>query len=330
MPPAAVLLGHAIVDVLARTSDEEVAALGLDKGTMALTDGDEAERIYAAIRPEGHASGGSAANTAVCLVSFGGSARFVGRVAADALGRIFEADIRAAGVAFDNPGPEAEPPPASGRCLILVTPDAEKTMCTSLGAGADLGPADVPAAEIGAAKVLYLEGYVWGPEPTTSAARVAIDAARAGGAMVAFSASDPGWVAFQRPALLELLGLADLIFANEPEALGLAGAGDLDSALSWLLDRCPQAVVTLGAEGCVVAGRDGTRILVPAVPVAQVIDTTGAGDSFAAGHLYGLIEGFDPERCARLGAVAAAEIVSHLGARPLVSLRELAEQARLL
>jgi sugar/nucleoside kinase (ribokinase family) len=328
--PAAVLLGHAIVDVLARATDEEVAALDLHKGTMALTDGEAAERIYAAIRPEAHVSGGSAANSAACLASFGCDARFLGRVAADPLGEVFATDIRAAGVAFDNGGTLVPPPPGSGRCLILVTPDAERTMCTSLGAGALLGAGEIPAVEIADAEVLYLEGYVWGPEPTTSAGRVAIEAARKGGTLVSFSASDPGWVAFQRDALLELLALSDLLFANELEALGLSGMDDLDGALSWLLERVPQAVVTLGADGCVVAGREEARVRVPAVPVPHVVDTTGAGDSFAAGYLFGLIEGFDAERCARLGALAASEVVSHLGARPQVPLRRLAEQASLL
>lgn len=349
MPKAsAVILGHAIVDVLATVTDEEIAGLGLAKGTMELVDDEAAERIYAAIRPQTQVSGGSAANTAVCLASFGGSARFVGRVAADRLGRVFADDIRAAGVTFENPVDptggaasgegagdgggrgEIASGPGSGRCLVLVSPDAEKTMCTSLGVGALIDGTHVPAAEIRSAGLIYMEGYVWGPEPSTSAARAAIAAARAGGSMVAFSASDPGWVAVQRPALIELLELSDLVFANEPEALGLAGVERIDDAVEWLLERIPQVVVTLGADGCLVAGRGRARVEVPAVPVDDVVDTTGAGDSFAGGYLFGVLDGRDVESCARLGSLAASEVVSHIGARPQVSLKELAARAGLL
>jgi sugar/nucleoside kinase (ribokinase family) len=328
--PQAVILGHAIVDVLAQCEDREVADLGLVKGTMELIDGERAEHIYEAINPEAQVSGGSAANTSVCFTSFGGRARFVGRVADDRLGKVFEEDIRAAGVDFDAPSHETGVTAGSGRCLILVTPDAEKTMCTSLGAGAHLGPEDIPVEEIEACQVLYMEGYVWGLQPTTAAAERAIEAARRGGALVAFSASDPGWVAFQRDALLDLLGRADLLFANEPEALGLSGADDLEGAVAFLLERCPTVVVTLGAEGCMAADREGARVRVPAAPVEPVIDTTGAGDSFAGGFLYGLVNGLGLEASARLGADAASEVVSHLGARPTVSLRQRAVAAGLL
>jgi sugar/nucleoside kinase (ribokinase family) len=324
----AVVVGHAIVDVLAPTPDERVRELGLDIGTMTLVDGSEMARLYASIEPQAQVSGGSAANTAVCLSAFGGSARFVGRVADDHLGWIFTEDIRAAGVEFDPP-PAGPGDQASGRCLVLVAPDGEKTMCTDLGAGALLGPADVPLEEVSRARVLYMEGYVWGPQPTTAAVEVALAAARRGGTKVAFSASDPGWVALQGPALRDLLGRSDLLFSNEPEALALADRDSVEGAVSWLLERCPTVVVTLGAEGCLVADRTGPRIRVPAAPVDKVIDTTGAGDSFAGGFLYGLARGMDLEGCARLGALAAAEVVSHLGARPQRSLREQADLAGL-
>jgi sugar/nucleoside kinase (ribokinase family) len=341
-----VTLGHAIVDVLALTDDSRVAALGLEKGTMSLVEGPRAEELYAAVTPETHVSGGSAANTAAGLASLGGSVRFVGKVADDAMGKIFAEDIRAAGVEYDTP-PGGLGGPATGRCLVLITPDAEKTMCTDLGAGATIDPADLHLEAIAAAAVLYMEGYLVGPPGTTRTVEEAIAAARRSATLVALSASDPAWVGLQRDALLRVLDRADILFANEPEALGLAGphpplagqhpplAGrhqpeDLDRALDALVDRCPTVAVTLGRDGCVIAGRDGSRVRVPAVAVDQVVDTTGAGDSFAAGFLYGVVNHLGPEISARLGVLAASEIVSHIGARPLADLADLARRAGLI
>ena len=323
-----VTLGHAIVDVLARTDDATVSSLGLDKGTMVLVDGERAAELYAAITPDAHSSGGSAANTAAGLASLGGRVRFVGKVADDELGRVFAEDIRAVGVDYDTPAGDASGP-GTGRCLVLVTPDAEKTMCTSLGAGATIDPADLHFDAIAAAGVLYLEGYLVGPPDTTKTVTEAIAVARRNGTAVAMSASDPGWVAFQRDALVAALADVDVLFANEPEALGLSACDELDAAVSWLLDRCPTVAVTLGADGCLIARRDGARTRVPAVPVAQVVDSTGAGDSFAAGFLYGLVNEMDDETSARLGVLAAGEVVSHMGARPLVPLAGLAREAGL-
>lgn len=324
-----VVLGHAIVDVLARVEDREVAALGLQKGTMTLVDGERAAHLYASITPDAHASGGSAANTAACLASLGAGVRFVGKVADDELGKVFSEDIRAAGVEYDTPLGSLDGP-STGRCLVLVSPDAEKTMCTDLGAGATLDPADLHEEAIAAARVLYLEGYLVGPPGTTATVERAVEVAGRAGTLVAFSASDPGWVARQRDALWALLDRVDVLFANEPEAMGLTGVDDLDGAVAALLERVPMAAVTLGGEGCVVAWRDGARIRVPAAPVEAVVDSTGAGDSFAAGFLYGLVNDLGPETSARLGALAAAEIVSHLGARPLSRLAELAAAAGLV
>ena len=324
-----VSLGHAIVDVLARSDDQEVARLGLDKGTMALVDGERAARLYAAIQPDAHASGGSAANTAACIASLGGRVRFVGKVADDELGRVFSDDIRTAGVEYDTPPGPADGP-GTGRCLVLVTPDAEKTLCTDLGAGATIDPADLHLEAIAAARVLYMEGYLCGPPDTTKTVHEAIDAARRSGTLVAFSASDPGWVAIQRDALLGVLDGVDILFANEPEALGLSGRPDLDGAVDFLLESCPVVAVTLGAEGCLVATREGERSRVPAAKVDRVVDSTGAGDSFAAGFLYGLVRDLDHATSARIGALAAGEIVSHLGARPLASLSHLAREAGLI
>lgn len=324
-----VALGHAIVDVLSRSRDDEVASLGLQKGTMALVDGEGAERLYAAITPEAHASGGSAANTAACLASLGGSVRFIGKVADDEMGKVFAEDIRAAGVDYDTPPGDGDGP-ATGRCLVLVTPDAEKTMCTDLGAGATIDPGDLHPEAIGAARVLYMEGYLVGPPGTTRTVERAVELARGAGTLVALSASDPGWVALQRDALVGLLDRVDILFANQPEATGLGGHDDLDQALAVLLATVPTVAVTLGSRGCLIAGRDGWRVEVPAAPVTQVVDSTGAGDSFAAGFLYGLVHDLGPETSARLGALVAAEVVSHLGARPLVPLDALASEAGLL
>lgn len=323
-----VALGHAIVDVLATTDDTEVAALGLEKGTMALVDGERAEALYAAVQPHSRMSGGSAANTAACLASLGESVRFVGKVADDELGKIFAEDIRAAGVAYDTP--PALVGPGTGSCLVLVTPDAEKTMCTDLGAGATIEPDELHIEAIAAADVLYIEGYLCGPPGTTPTVAEAMDLARRSGTRVAFSASDPGWVAIQRPALLDALEKVDILFANEPEALGLSGRDDLDGALADLTGRVGTVVVTLGAAGCVVATVEGDRTAAPAAPVERVVDTTGAGDSFAAGYLFGQVRGLPPERCARFGALAAAEIVGHMGARPVARLADLAAAAGLL
>jgi sugar/nucleoside kinase (ribokinase family) len=323
-----VSLGHAIVDVLAQTDDSTVSALGLDKGTMVLVDGERAAELYAAIQPDTHASGGSAANTAACVASLGGDVRFEGKVADDELGRVFADDIRGVGVVYETP-PGKTGTPGTGRCLVLVTPDAEKTMCTNLGAGATLDPSDLHPDAIAAAGVLYMEGYLCGPPDTTKTVYEAMAVARRNKTLVAFSASDPGWVALQRAALVEVLDQVDLLFANEPEALGLSARGDLDGAVDWLLERCPTVAVTLGADGCLVARRDRSRTRVPAVPVEHVVDSTGAGDSFAAGFLFGLVNELGDETSARLGALAAGEIVSHMGARPLVQLDGLARQAGL-
>ena len=339
-----VSVGHAIVDVLVQTDDATVSALGLDKGTMALVDGKRALELYAAVTPDTQSSGGSAANTAACLASMGGQVRFEGKVADDDLGRVFADDIQAVGVVYDTPpgeageageagdaeGADGAAPAGTGRCLVLVTPDAEKTMCTNLGAGANLEPSDLHFDAIAAAQVIYMEGYLVGPPGTTKTVYEAIAVARRNGTLVALSASDPGWVAFQRDALVEVLGSVDLLFANEPEALGLSGEDDLDGAVGWLLERCPAVAVTLGAEGCLVARRDGSRTRVEAAPVDQVVDSTGAGDSFAAGFLFGLVNELGDETSARLGALAAGEVVSHLGARPQVRLADLARGAGLL
>jgi sugar/nucleoside kinase (ribokinase family) len=328
--PSVVTLGHALVDVVATCDDGLLDALGLTKGTMQLSDGEEAERLYAAMAPETEMSGGSAANTAACLASLGGSVQFMGKVADDPLGVTFARDIRTVGVRFESQPATPDPgTPGTGRCLVFVTPDAEKTMCTSLGIGEALTTAELDLEAIRAARVLYFEGYMCKDE-TDAALRAAIGTARAAGTLVAMSASDPAWVELRRDDMWELLPEMDLLLANEPEALGLAGTKDLQEAIRRLVEVCPIVAVTLGSEGSLVTRRGGETVAVPAEPVAHAIDTTGAGDSFAAGFLYGMVHGMDLESSARLGSLAAAEIVSHLGARPLVSLAELAVAAGLL
>jgi sugar/nucleoside kinase (ribokinase family) len=325
--PDVVTIGHAIVDVLSPSDDSLVEQFGLEKGTMTLVDDSQAEKIYAALGPAVEASGGSAANTAACLASFGGSVEFIGRVRDDDLGRVFTHDIRAAGVGF-NVAPATAGPP-TGRCLIMVTPDAEKTMCTSLGAGAFLRPDDVDTATVAAAKVLYIEGYLCGKPETDPSVEKAITAAVGGGTLVALSASDPFWVQLHRDDLDALLDRVDILFANELEARGLAGADDVVDAIKILSERCSTVAVTLGAEGSTVSS-DGSIVSVRAAPVTHLVDTTGAGDSFAAGFLYGVVGGLGAQRSARLGSVAASEIVSHLGARPLERLADLARAENLI
>ncbi len=327
--PQVVALGHPIVDVLSPCQDEQVASLGLEKGTMTLVDEAEAERIYAGLGPATEASGGSAANTAACLASLGAAAEFIGKVADDGLGQVFAHDIRASGVRFEVPPSPAGSGPGTGRCLVMVTPDAEKTMCTNLGVGAFLQPADIDRAAVSAARVLYLEGYLCGKDETSEAVDAAVEQARRAGTLVAFSASDPAWVHLHLDELSALLDRVDILFANEPEALGLSGRSNLDDALEHLAKRCPTVAVTLGGKGCVVAGPDGT-VTVAARPVDHVVDTTGAGDSFAAGFLYGVINDLGPELSARIGSLAAGEIVSHIGARPLTRLSALAAESGLI
>ena len=322
-----VTLGHAIVDVLAQTGDDVVAGFGLTKGTMTLVDDDRGEEIYEALEVSATASGGSGANTAVGLASLGTPTTFVGRVRDDDLGEAFTTDIRAAGVDFA--GAAGADGPGTGRCLIMVTSDAERTMCTNLGVGALLDAGDVPTDLVAAAKVLYLEGYLVSGEPTGRAVSAAIDAARAGGREVALSLSDPFLVHSAGEDLRATLERTDIVFANEDEAIGLTGTDNVDDAVRALAKECSTVVVTLGSKGSTVATAAGT-VTVPASPVREVVDTTGAGDSFAAGFLHGYVRGAAPETCLRLGGLVAAEIVSHLGARPLVSLAELAVSAGLV
>jgi sugar/nucleoside kinase (ribokinase family) len=321
-----VTVGHALVDVVVRVDDAVVAGLGLEKGTMSLVEAEVSEAILAAVSPETAVSGGSAANTAAGVAALGGSVAFVGKVRDDEWGRLFARDIRAAGVAYD--GPVAGDGPPTGQVVVLVTPDGEKTMCTSLGIGDRLDAEDVDAGLVGQARVVYLEGYLCGLEHTEATLGATLAAAEAGGAAVALSLSDPLWVRLHRDELAVLLPRVELLFANADEACAMVGTADPRLAARELVETCPTVVVTLGGAGCVVATSSGSEHF-PAVTVPEVVDTTGAGDLFAAGYLHAQLAGASPAEAARLGSVVAAEVVGHLGARPVADLRCVAEVAGL-
>jgi len=319
-------LGNAIVDVLAHADDEFLADHSLTKGAMTLIDADQAEQLYRLVSDTVECSGGSAANTMVGLVSLGSRAAYIGKVRDDDLGAVFSRDIRAAGVAFETPF--ATDGPATAQCLVLVSPDAQRTMQTFLGASAALSPADVDARVIRSSKVTYLEGYLWDPPPAKEAFLKAAKVAHDAGRMVALSLSDPFCVDRHRTEFLDLVDHhVDILFANEDEVVSLFEAEGFDTAVAQLQGRCRWAALTRGAAGAVVLCGD-TRVDVPAEPVKDVLDTTGAGDLFAAGFLHGLTRGLDPATCGRLGAIAAAEAISHFGARPVRDLQQLTKAVR--
>jgi sugar/nucleoside kinase (ribokinase family) len=319
-----VAIGNAIVDILSPASDAFVADNGMTKGAMALVfSPEEADALYAKMGPGQEVSGGSAANTIAGMAALGGKCAFIGQVADDQLGNVFAHDIRAAGIRFDT---EARPgSPTTGRCLIFVTPDGQRTMNTFLGASHYLPEAALDRALIADAKYLYLEGYLWDPEEPRAAMRAAIDVARAAGRKVAFTLSAEFVIDRHRAAFLQLIedGLIDVLFANQAEIISLTEAADADAATAAVKGKVPLLVVTMSEEGaCAIAGDEHVRV--PAAPVDKVVDTTGAGDLFAAGFLHGQAQGWDLERSLKLGAVCAAEVISHFGARPLADLKALA------
>jgi sugar/nucleoside kinase (ribokinase family) len=322
-------IGNAIVDVLARADDNFLVRQDMRKGAMTLIDEDRAAHLYDAMGPAVEISGGSAANTIVGCASFGARTAFVGKVKDDELGRVFVHDIRAAGVAFDTAPASAGP--ATGRCYVLVTPDGERTLNTYLGAAQDLHPRDIDAAAIAASAITYLEGYLWDPKHAKDAFLKAAAAAHEAKRLVALTLSDAFCVDRWRDEFLELVrsGTVDLLFANEAELHSLYQTADFDTAIAALRREARLAVVTRSAQGCVVITRE--RVLaVPAFRVERVTDTTGAGDLFAAGFLSGLARGMGHERAAQLGALAAAEVIQHIGARPQTSLKTLAQDQGLM
>jgi sugar/nucleoside kinase (ribokinase family) len=321
-----ITIGHAIVDVLAPSSDDLPGMHGMEKGTMTLIDEERATELYQVLGPAIESSGGSAANTAAGIAALGGSVGFVGKVRDDKLGEVFTHDIRASGVAFDVPA--ATSGPGTGLCLIMVSPDAQRTMATYLGAGAFLYPDDIDANLCIDAKIVYIEGYMCGLHETEWSVSKAAAACHLKGGKFALSLSDPYWVDLKAAALGALLDDVDILFGNEEEVTAMTGA-ELDLAMSELAHRCELVVVTRGPKGSLVVANNQV-IEVPAHPVETVVDTTGAGDLFAAGFLYGLTHGYEPPDCAELGSLAAAEVIGHLGARPQTSLSKLAADAGLL
>lgn len=321
-------IGNAIVDVLAHADDHFLERQGIVKGAMTLIDAGRAEALYAAMGPAIEVSGGSAANTIAGVASLGGRAGFIGRVKKDQLGEVFSHDIRALGVRYTTAMAEDGPPTA--RCLILVTPDAQRSMSTFLGASQDLGPDDIDPAAIAAARVLYLEGYLWDPPGAKLAFRKAIDAARKTHTRIAFSLSDPFCVARYRSEFRALIddGLIDILFANEHEIQSLFEVEDFDDALQRARGRVPIAALTRSARGSVILA-DGDVHVIDAAPVHRVVDTTGAGDLYAAGFLWGLAHGRALKTCGQIASLCAAEAISHLGPRPETSLAALVVQARL-
>ena len=315
-------VGNALVDVLSHADDEFLHRHGLVKATMQLVDEPRARDLYAAMGPGIEVSGGSAANTVVGVASFGGRAHYVGKVRNDQLGDVFSHDLRAVGVGYATPPATAGP--ATGRCLIVVTPDAQRTMSTYLGASSGLGPADIDKHLIERARIVYLEGYLFDPPEAQEAFRTAADIAHAAGRKVALTLSDPFCVDRHRQAFRELVERhVDILFANEAEIRALYEVSDFDAAVARVRGHCEVAALTRSERGSVIIAGDRVHA-VAAERVASVVDTTGAGDLYAAGFMLGLSRGVPLPTCGRLGSLAAAEVISHVGARPLRALAELA------
>jgi sugar/nucleoside kinase (ribokinase family) len=318
-------IGNAIFDVLVQTDDGFLNSHGMTKGGMSLIDEARAASIYRDMGPATEMSGGSAANTIVGIANLGARAAYVGKIKDDQIGRLYAHDIGAAGVAFETaPAPGG---PATGCSYILVTPDGERTMNTYLGAAQDLTPDDIDEAQIAASAILYLEGYLWDPTSAKEAFVKASTIAHGAGRQVALTMSDSFCVDRYRDEFLGLMrnGTADLIFANEAELRSLYQTLDFDTALTQLRNDVKLGVVTRSEKGCVVASSEGV-IAVPAFPIQKLVDTTGAGDLFAAGFLFGLVRGAGYEKAGMLGGLAAAEVIQHIGARPQTSLKELAQK----
>jgi sugar/nucleoside kinase (ribokinase family) len=340
-------IGNALVDVIASVDDAFIEAHDFPRGATTMVDLDRAEAVYADLPPAQETSGGSCANTIAGLASFGATVAFIGRVRDDQLGKVYTHDLRSLGVHFDVP--PATSGPATGRCLIMVTPDAHRTQCTYLGASTFIGPEDVDPAVVARAQVTYLEGYLWDQPPAKDAIRKAAVAARDAGRQVALTLSDPFCVDRHREEFRSLVAdEIDVLFANEAEICSLYEVDDFDAAVQQVRRHCQIAALTRSERGSVVIAREATAALpsvaagagardgdqkgsgevhvIDAEPVERLVDTTGAGDQYAAGFLFGLTHGRDLATCGRLGSIAAAEVISHFGARPAVPLAELAER----
>lgn len=314
-------IGNAIVDVIAHADDAFLASHDLPKGGMTLIDAERAHALYEAMGPGRESSGGSAANTLAGLAALGGRGAFIGKVRNDQLGGIFRHDMRAIGTHYDTPAAETGAPTA--RCLILVTPDAQRTMATFLGASTELGPGEIDETLVQDAKITYLEGYLWDAPPAKEAFVKAAEAAHAAGKRVALSLSDPFCVERHRQSFRDLLeGHVDLLFANEAEIKSLYQVDTFDEALQLVRGHCEVAALTRSEKGSVILSGEEVHV-VDAEPVGKVVDTTGAGDLYAAGFLYGFTQGHDLYDCGRMGAICAGEVISRVGARPETPLKEL-------
>jgi sugar/nucleoside kinase (ribokinase family) len=321
-----VAIGNAIVDILSQCDDAFIAQEGMTKGSMQLMFSPaDADALYAKMGPGIEASGGSAANTVAGIAAMGGRCGFIGQVAEDQLGEVFAHDIRSVGIQFDTPTRAGEP--TTARCLIFVTPDGQRTMNTFLGASQFLPEAALDRQLIADAAILYLEGYLWDPEEPRAAMRAAIEVSRKAGRKVAFTLSDVFCISRHGDDFRKLIadGLIDILFANENELAALTQTEEFENAVAQLSAQVPTLVVTRGEAGA-VAIQNGVRAEVDAEPIEAVVDTTGAGDLFAAGFLHGQAQGRGLQASLKMGAVCAAEIISHFGARPQVDLKALVEQ----
>ncbi|XUU61446.1 adenosine kinase [Erythrobacter sp. HA6-11] len=317
-----IAIGNAVVDIIASCPDELIEELQLNRGGMTLVDEARADELYASMPPARELSGGSAANTLAGLSTLGLQCAFIGQVADDQLGKVFAHDMRATGIDFDTPARSGEP--ATGRVLIFVTPDGERTMNTFLGAGQFLPAEALDEELIASGAILYLEGYLWDPEEPRRAMRRAIDVARKAGRKIAFTASESFVIDRHGDDFRAMIedGVIDILFVNESELATLTGESDFDAGIAAIAGKVPVLVATRGEHGA-VAIANGERAEVTAEAVDKVIDTTGAGDQFAAGFLSGHAKGEDLATCLKRGAVAAAEVISHYGPRPEADMKQL-------
>jgi len=314
-------IGNAIVDVISRADEGFLTKHELVKGSMMLIDEERAEALYAAMGPGIEVSGGSCGNTMAGVASFGGKGAYIGKVRNDQLGKVFGHDLKALGVSFDTAS--ATSGPATARCLIVVTPDAQRTMNTYLGACTGLGPADIDATVVGAAKVTYVEGYLWDAPEAKKAVLKAFDAAHAADRLVSITLSDSFCVHRYREEFRDLIrNKVDILFGNEAEIKSLYEVETFEEAMEAARKEAKIAALTRSEQGSIVL-RGGETYAVPAAAVGKVVDTTGAGDLYASGFLFGYTHGKPLAECARLGGIAAAEVISHVGARPEQALRKL-------
>jgi sugar/nucleoside kinase (ribokinase family) len=314
-------VGNAIVDVLTLADDSALADFGMTKGAMTLVDAEQAASMYASMGPTVERSGGSVGNTMAGLAGLGGTGSYIGKLHDDDFGAVFRHDLSTLGISMD--GRLATEGPPTARCLIVVTPDGQRSMATHLGACVDLGLDDIDAATIQRHQITYLEGYLWDLPRAKEALVAAARYARAAGRRVALTLSDPFCVERHRESFVELIrNHVDILFANEEEVISLYETGDFDSALQIVRHHCPLAALTRNEKGSVLVAGDEVHVI-DAAPVEGVVDTTGAGDLFAAGFLFGLTHQYDLATSGRIGSIAAAEIIGHIGARPDTDLKEL-------